>query len=91
MIRKSTAWGSKSGFILICWMELDFIVAREHIHEGQGLMDDTVIDNLVDERGWEVVFGTSMDEIMKVGVDMNNSLFLLMGTGLETHEVYTMG
>jgi hypothetical protein len=51
----------------------------------------TIIDNLVDERGWEVVFGTSMIEIMKVGADANSALFLLTGMGLETHEVYAMG
>jgi hypothetical protein len=33
-IRKGTPRGSKSGFILICWMDLDLIVAREPIHKG---------------------------------------------------------
>jgi hypothetical protein len=40
-------------------------------------MDDTFINNLVDERGWEVVFGTSMVEITKVTVDMNSALFFV--------------
>jgi hypothetical protein len=57
-IRKSAPWGDKCSFVLICWMDLDLIVARETIHEGQSLMAWTVIDNLVDERHWEVVFGT---------------------------------
>jgi hypothetical protein len=81
-IRKSTPWGSKCGFILICWMDLDLIVARETIHEGQGLMACTVIDNLVDERGWEVVFGTSMIEIMKVSADANSALFFVNRDGV---------
>jgi hypothetical protein len=32
-IRKGTPRGSKSSFILICWMDLDLIVAREPIHK----------------------------------------------------------
>jgi hypothetical protein len=42
----------------------------------------TVIDNLVDERGWEVVFGTSMVEIVKVGADVNSALFFVNGDGV---------
>jgi hypothetical protein len=42
-------------------------------------MDDTVIDNLVDERGWKIVFGTSVVEIAKVNADANSSLFLVNG------------
>jgi hypothetical protein len=63
-------------------MDLDLIVAEEPIHKGQCLMDDTVIDNLVDERGWEVVFGTSVVEIAKVCADVNNALFLVNGEGV---------
>jgi hypothetical protein len=45
-------------------------------------MVDTVIDYLVDERGWKVVFGTSMVEIAKVFVDANSSLFLVNKDGV---------
>ena len=62
---------------MICWMDLDLIIAKEPIHEGKILMDDTIINNLVDERGCKVVFGTSMVEIAKVGVDANNALFFV--------------
>jgi len=68
--------------MLICWMDLDFIIAEEPIHEGQYLVTDTVIDNLVDERGWKVVFGTSMVEIMKVGADTNNAIFFVNKDGV---------
>ena len=63
-------------------MNLDLIVAREPVHEGQGLMVGTVINNLVDERCWEVVFGTSMIEIMKFGADVNSALFFVNGDGV---------
>jgi hypothetical protein len=72
-------------------VDLYLIVARESILEEQGLMANAVIDNLVNERCREVIFGTRMVEIKKVGADTNGALFLLMGTGLETHDVYSMG
>jgi hypothetical protein len=81
-IRKSTPWGGKCVFILIYWMDLDLIVAGEPIHEGQGLMDGTVINNLVDERHWEVVFVTSMIEITKFGAYMNNALLFFVRNGI---------
>jgi hypothetical protein len=45
-------------------------------------MVGTIIDDLVDERGWEVVFGTSMVEIVKVCADVNSSLFFVNGDGV---------
>jgi hypothetical protein len=81
-IGKSTPWGGKCSFILICWVNLDLIVARETIHEGQSLVACTVIDNLVDERGREVVFGTSMIEIMKVSTNTNSALFFVNEDGV---------
>jgi hypothetical protein len=78
-IRKSTPRGSKSDFILICWMDSDLIVVGEPFHEGQNLMVVTLIDNLVDERFWKVVFGTSLVDIVKVGADVNSSLFFVNG------------
>jgi hypothetical protein len=40
-------------------------------------MANTVIDNLVDERHYEVVFGTSVIEITKVSANMNSALFFV--------------
>jgi hypothetical protein len=56
-IGKSTTRGSECGFVLVCWMNLNLIIAREPVHEGQGLVVGTIIDNLVDEGRWEVVLG----------------------------------
>jgi hypothetical protein len=63
-------------------MGLDLIIAREPIHEGQGLMASIVFNNLVDERCGEVVFETSMIEIAKVNADANNALFFVNGDGV---------
>jgi hypothetical protein len=81
-IGKSTPRGSECGFVLVCWMNLNLIIAREPIHEGQGLVAGTIIDNLVDERDWEVVFGTGMIEITKVSADVNSALFFVDRDGV---------
>jgi hypothetical protein len=81
-IIKSTPWGGKCSFILICWMDLDLIVARETIHERQSLVACTIINNLVNERYGEVVFGTSMIEIEKVNENVNSSLFVVNRDGV---------
>jgi hypothetical protein len=78
----STPWGSKCSFILIRWMDLDLVVSRETIHEGQSLVACTVIDDLVNERGREVVFGTSVIEIVKVSADANSALFFVDRDGV---------
>jgi hypothetical protein len=77
MISKGTPRGCKTGFVLICWVDLNFIVSREPIHKEQCLLVDTIIDYLVDEGGWEVVFGISMVDVAKVCADMNSSLFFV--------------
>jgi hypothetical protein len=38
-----------------------------------------IVDNLIDERRWEVIFGTCIVEIAKVGTDMNRALFFVDG------------
>jgi hypothetical protein len=63
-------------------MDLDLIVAREPIDEGRGLVAYTVIDNLLYERCWEVLFGTSMIEIVKVSENKNSALFFVNGDGV---------
>jgi hypothetical protein len=90
-ICKSTPRGSECGFVLIGWVNLNLVVARETVHEGQSLVANTIIDNLVDKGCWKIVFGTSVIEITKVCTDMDSACFLLTGTGLETHDVYAMG
>jgi hypothetical protein len=82
MIRKGTPRCSKSSFVLICWMDFNLVIAGEPVHKGKCLMVSTIIDDLVDEGGWEVVFGTSMLEIAKICVDGNSSLFFVNTDGV---------
>jgi hypothetical protein len=38
-IYKSTPRGSECSFVLISWVNLNLVVARETVHEGQSLME----------------------------------------------------
>jgi hypothetical protein len=55
------------------------VIARESVHKGESLMDGAIVDNLIDERRWEVVFGTCIIEIMKVGAYADRALFFVDG------------
>jgi hypothetical protein len=55
------------------------VIARESIHKGESLMAGAIIDNMVDERHREVVLGTCVIEIVKVGANAYRSLFFVDG------------
>jgi hypothetical protein len=42
-------------------------------------MAGAVVDNLIDERCWKVVFGTCVIEIVKVGANADSALFFVDG------------
>ena len=77
MICKRTPGGDECGFVLIGWVNLDLVVAREVVHKGESFMASAIVDNLIDERRWEVVFWTSVIEIAKVGTNANRALFFV--------------
>ena len=84
-------WGCECRLVMIFFMDLDLVVSEKSVDEGEGLMSSTCIDDLVDEWGGEVVFGTCPIKIMKVCENANGTLFLFIGKGLETQVVYAMG
>ena len=55
------------------------VIARESVHKGESLVVGSVVDNLIDERCWKVVFGTCVIEIAKVRTDVDSALFLVDG------------
>jgi hypothetical protein len=69
----------KCSFILIGWVDLNLVIARESIHKGESLVASAVVDDLIDEGRWKVVFGTCIIEIVKVGADADSALFLVDG------------
>jgi hypothetical protein len=78
-ICKITPRGSECGFILIVWVDLNLIIARESVHKGESFMADAVVDNLINERHWKVVFGTCVIEITKVCENVDSALFFVNG------------
>jgi hypothetical protein len=61
---------------------MNLVIARESIHKGESFVVGAVIDNLIDERHWEVVLGTCVIEIMKFDANANRSLFFVDGNGV---------
>ena len=55
------------------------VIARESVHKGESFVAGTVVDNLIDERCWKVVFGTCIIEIVKVGANVDSALFFVDG------------
>jgi hypothetical protein len=84
---KCTPGGYECGFVLIGWVNLDLVVAREVVHKGESFMAGAIIDNLIDERRWEVSFGQALLRSRKSVQTQMVPCFLSTGTGLETHEV----
>ena len=60
-------------------MDLNLVIARESVHKGKSLMAGAVINNLIDEGRWKVIFGTCVVEIVKVCADADSALFLVNG------------
>jgi hypothetical protein len=58
---------------------LNLVIARESVHEGEGLVAGAVVDDLIDEGRREVVFGTCIVKIAKVCADADSALFLVDG------------
>jgi hypothetical protein len=81
-ICKSSLGGSECDFVLIGWVDLNLVVARETVHERQGLVTGTIIDNLVDKGRWKVVLRTGMMEIMKFRIDLDSALFFVDRDGV---------
>ena len=76
---KNYPTGNKCGFILISWVDLNLVIAKESIHKGDILVADAVVNNLIDERRWKVVFGTCIIDIAKVSANTDSALFFVDG------------
>jgi hypothetical protein len=76
-IRKGAPRGCECNFVLIGGVNLDLVVTRETIHEGQSLVTCAIIDYLVNEGCWKVVFGTSVIEIEEVRTDTDSAMFFV--------------
>ena len=57
-ISECASWGCECHFVMVFFLDLDLVVSGKTVHERKGFMSSTRIDDLVDERCGEVVFGT---------------------------------
>ena len=57
-IGECAPWGCECHFVMVFFLNLDLVLSRKTVHEGKGFMSGACIDDLIDERCWEVVFGS---------------------------------
>ena len=74
-IHKCAPWGCECDLILAFFLDLNLVIAKKTIHEGEGFMFGARID----ERCGEVVFGTCPIKVMKVCANVNGTLFFIHG------------
>jgi hypothetical protein len=60
-------------------VDLYLVIARKSVPKGESLVAGAVVDNLIDERLWKVVFGTCVIEIAKVCENVDSALFFFDG------------
>jgi hypothetical protein len=62
-VGESTPRTNKIHFMLVLRSDIDLIIAGKSIHEGKDFTAGTVIDDLVNERGWKILLWTSFVDI----------------------------
>lgn len=67
----------EGGFVPILPSDLNLVVAGESIHEGEYLMACASVNDLVDERGGVVVFGTCFVQVLEIRAYADGPLFLV--------------
>jgi hypothetical protein len=60
-------------------VDLNLVIAIESIHKGKSFVAGAIIDNLIDERRWKVVFGTCIIKIANVYENVDSALFFVDG------------
>ena len=63
--------------VTIFFLDLDLFISKKPVHEGKDLMSSAYVNDLVNEWGWEVVFGISQIQIPKVHRDADDALFFV--------------
>jgi hypothetical protein len=76
-IGKSTLRTNKSSLMLILGNNVDLIIPGETIHQREDFTYGAIVDNLIDEMGRNVVFGTSFVYIPIINAYTNCALFLV--------------
>jgi hypothetical protein len=68
--------------MLVLRSDIDLIIAGKSIHEGKDFTTGTVIDDLVNERGWKIVLWTSFVDIPIINTNAYTTTFLINRYGV---------
>ena len=74
---KCAPWGCEFHLVVVFFPDLELVRSGKIVHEGKGFMTGTCINDLIDERCGEVVFGTCPIEVTKVCANANGTLFFI--------------
>jgi len=81
-IRESPPRTYKSHLVLILGSDVNLIVSKKSIHEGEYFSSCTLIDNMVNEGCGEVVFWTSLVQISEIHTNAYGSFLFINGNGI---------
>ena len=81
-IGEGTPRTNECRFVLVLRFDLDLVIARETIHERKGFTTSALINDLVDEWGWIIIFRTCLIQITEIGTDMDRALFFIDWNGI---------
>ena len=90
-VGECSPWGCECHVVTVFFPDLDLVVAGKSIHEGEGLMFGTCVDDLIDERCGEVVFGTCPIEVTEVCANKNGTIFFIHGNRIRNPSGVRMG
>jgi hypothetical protein len=76
-IGESTPRTNKRSFMLVLRSDVNLIIAGESIHERKYFIAGTVIDDLVEKRGWKVVLWTGFVNIPIINTNTYTTTFLI--------------
>ena len=79
LIRKCAPWGCECRIIMVFFLDLDLVISGKTVHEGKYFMSSARIDDLINERCGEVVFGTCPIEVTEFYANANGTLFFIHG------------
>ena len=53
-------WGCECHFVKVLFLDLDLVVAKKFVHEGEGLMSGACIDDLVNDGVGKLSLGHAL-------------------------------
>ena len=74
VVRKCATRKNKCSLMLIGWFNNDLILTKKTIHKGKILASDVVVNNMVSEKCWIIIFWTCSVQVLVVDIDADGTL-----------------